>query len=608
MVSVQRRVRRTVRATGVFCATAASVELSLAGIDPIPLVGWGPGFSRCADATSDLSRVLRVHAIVFDDGLGERLALVTADIWSGSELVTELVAASLPESCGLDGTRIIFSGTHTHSGPSGGFDSEYYATFSGSFPFDDHVGPDLTNAIARGVKQAIVLACDKLAGGPSSETRAVLASASTTSLGPHINRSIVAYSKNVESGLGPTQGLGEEVQRACVERAAHFLVVRRAEGAQDLIAVWGTVNAHAAALPKSSTRLDGDYIGALSARLHQELKVPIALAGGAIGDVDPQPQGVLRSVFLEYREKYPHIWLAKLVDAIAPDMVSAVRGAQATFAPSALEVVTRWPTIAGASLDEGDVPEEAAVGLSVLGGSELGRGLGGREGLEPSIATHPPEGHGRKQRHSTGNLVYDLALKAMNGLMASQPRALPLKLVRFGKSLWLVGLPGEPTTMFVRRLVSRLQALGADQVIVAGVTGSYHGYFVTRAEYDVQHYEGASCVWGPLTEAFVRRELGRMATTAESQADERPGELRYESYAASPGRGLRLLEQVGLTYYRATPPPLLRTTRIKALSTPRFRVEPWAISKGGEALFLVPNTGLQGVLEFEDGRTLRFSR
>jgi neutral ceramidase len=83
---------------------------------------------------------------------------------------------------------------------------------------------------------------------------------------------------------------------------------------------------------------------------------------------------------------------------------------------------------------------------------------------------------------------------------------IPIQLFNIGQ-LWIIGVPGEFSTMAGRRLRNKvtqaIQAAGGwssdSQVVIAGLTNSYTHYITTREEYAYQRYEGASTMFGPFT-------------------------------------------------------------------------------------------------------------
>jgi neutral ceramidase len=81
------------------------------------------------------------------------------------------------------------------------------------------------------------------------------------------------------------------------------------------------------------------------------------------------------------------------------------------------------------------------------------------------------------------------------------PQVLPMHLLRIG-SVVLAGVPCEFTVTAGRRLKEQLRTAfgaGLTHVAVSNYTNGYSGYVTTPEEYDAQHYEGASTLFGPHT-------------------------------------------------------------------------------------------------------------
>ncbi|EHR59880.1 neutral/alkaline ceramidase [Saccharomonospora cyanea] len=102
---------------------------------------------------------------------------------------------------------------------------------------------------------------------------------------------------------------------------------------------------------------------------------------------------------------------------------------------------------------------------------------------------------------------------AMNELYPWVAETVPVQLVRIG-SLYLVAIPGEVTIAAGLRLRQTVaEAVGADvrDVLVAGYSNGYVHYVTTPEEYDAQHYEGGSTLFG-------RWELDAFRQTAHDLA------------------------------------------------------------------------------------------
>jgi hypothetical protein len=93
------------------------------------------------------------------------------------------------------------------------------------------------------------------------------------------------------------------------------------------------------------------------------------------------------------------------------------------------------------------------------------------------------------------------------------PSELPLQLMRIG-ALVIAGVPGEMTTMAGRRLREALKkqydqarpvSRPVESVVISGYANAYSQYITTPEEYAMQHYEGASTLFGPHTlDAYIQ--------------------------------------------------------------------------------------------------------
>ena len=90
----------------------------------------------------------------------------------------------------------------------------------------------------------------------------------------------------------------------------------------------------------------------------------------------------------------------------------------------------------------------------------------------------------------------------------------PLQIMRMG-SLAIAGVPFELTYEQANRtravLEKTLAADGVTKVIIATHANSYSQYVTTREEYAAQHYEGATCLFGPWSGAALTQELDKLA-------------------------------------------------------------------------------------------------
>lgn len=94
------------------------------------------------------------------------------------------------------------------------------------------------------------------------------------------------------------------------------------------------------------------------------------------------------------------------------------------------------------------------------------------------------------------------------------PSVVPIQLLVLG-SLAVVAVPFELTTMAGRRLrrqiLGALEARGVREVVPVSLANSYAGYTTTPEEYAVQHYEGASTLFGREQLGAVQGVVTRLA-------------------------------------------------------------------------------------------------
>lgn len=93
-------------------------------------------------------------------------------------------------------------------------------------------------------------------------------------------------------------------------------------------------------------------------------------------------------------------------------------------------------------------------------------------------------------------------------------KAQPLQIMRIG-SVALAGVPFELTFEQANRtrtvLENTLSSAGVTKVIIATHANAYSQYVTTREEYAAQHYEGATCLFGPWSGAALTQELDKLA-------------------------------------------------------------------------------------------------
>ncbi|NIJ13760.1 neutral ceramidase [Saccharomonospora amisosensis] len=115
---------------------------------------------------------------------------------------------------------------------------------------------------------------------------------------------------------------------------------------------------------------------------------------------------------------------------------------------------------------------------------------------------------------------------AMNAVYPWVARRVPVQLVRIG-GLYLIGIPGEVTIaagLRLRRTVARIVGADVRDVLVAGYSNGYFHYVTTPQEYDAQHYEGGSTLFGRWQLPALRQTAAELATALRDGRELRPGQ------------------------------------------------------------------------------------
>ncbi len=189
----------------------------------------------------------------------------------------------------------------------------------------------------------------------------------------------------------------------------------------------------------------------------------------------------------------------------------------------------RWTRVCfcGQDSSRGKTSPMPIPGTPFLTGSEEGRGpLFDLTGVPMEDMRTPVEngfeGHGHK-------------IPVPATTTETYPNGAPLFTVRIRDRI-IASLPGEPTVEFGRQVQQRILAAtkGANvsRVIVAGLTNEFFQYFVTPEEYDRQHYEGGSQIYGTFAGVLLTDNLVALAKGLTT------GSAVPEPYAFDPRNGI----------------------------------------------------------------------
>ncbi len=435
-----------------------------------------------------------------------RLAIVTTDLQSVTHSLVLSVLERLHEA--LDDTyrldNVVIAATHTHAVPGG------YWHYAADTPVGMPFNPEYYDAIVDGIVASIVQAHQDLRPG-----RIRIGTGETVRAGAQ--RSRLAYLKNPE-----------QERNAYPADIDTGMTLLRFEVDDHPIGILNWHAVHPTSMSFNNKLISSDnkgYAAYAFERTQQAAQADghrfvAAFAQSNCGDVTPN---------LNLKGAGPGADEFESTRIIGQRMADA---AQQIFASASEEL--RGPIdFRHAYVDMGNVTVDAvlthdgpqktvppAYGYSFAAGStEDG---GGQpmfregmlktdlliEGMARTLVPLPEPSEEMRRGHQPKPIL--LAVGAAEP--SAVPRVLPIGVARIGQLALVIG-PAEYTTMSGRRFRRAIKKVLPDvsHVVVAGYAGDYCGYVATYEEYQAQHYEGASTLFGPWTQAAYQQEFARLA-------------------------------------------------------------------------------------------------
>lgn len=440
---------------------------------------------------------LRCRTLFVSDAENESIAWVVCDLAAPSGLLHRRIAERTLSAIGLGADRLILSATHTHGGPAHYFGNQSYSgPLSTQHPgFDEHVLDWLAKRIADGVVKARALAAE--------EGRVELAwNRGTLPLYSTRNRSLGPHCANGHQMPGQTTTCGTPAENpyAEVDKRISVLRVDRVQGTErKTLAVFAVLAMHPTTIPNTNEVYHADVFG-VAARLAETrlgAESVVAIANGIEGDVSPS----LRWQNWQEADRIGRVVADKLINI------------QRSAAPSAEFRVNRayWEvTLPGQAVRPGGpfLCKTGELGNPVAGGAEDGRTRFWAVAVAREGATKPDRrGCHRPRRSWTAPLT--------KGPWAF-PTVVPLLAARLGTRT-LVTLPGEMTTTPGLALRRRIENESKTEVVVVGLSNEYLQYLTSETEFNAQHYEGASVIWGPHSAEFFEERASELVKALYGQ-------------------------------------------------------------------------------------------
>ncbi|WP_280452794.1 neutral/alkaline ceramidase [Nocardia cyriacigeorgica] len=500
--------------SGVFAARAdaESGEYEIgAGLSDItgPAAECGMmGYSQLEQTTAGIHLRPRARAFIIGAG-GRRVVFVVADNGMIFQSVHRGVLLALAERFGDRYTEQNVLLTSTHSHATCGGSSHDYAYNLSILGFQQQV----YDAEVQGIVEAIAAAHADLGPGSLAVGRAQLRDAS-------VNRSRIAFDRNPEAD--------KRYFPDAIDPAVTVLSLRK--GGREIGAItWFAT--HNTSMTNENRLISSDNKGFASFSFeHTEHGVRYldgradfiaAFAQTNAGDMSPNLN--LRPGSGPTDDEFENTRI--IGDRQYRAAKSALAAATSIGGP--VDAMLCYIDLADIAVDGRFTPDglprrtaPAAAGVSLIAGSvEDGPGLPG--GPIPEGVTNPFVAALGDPRAAAPAWLADAqapkAIAAPLGLLPPVPwvpNVVPIQLVRIGE-LYLAAAGGEFTIVSglrVRRAVADALGVDVEQVLMQGYANAYHEYVTTPEEYDAQHYEGASTLYGRYTLCAYQQEFTRLAT------------------------------------------------------------------------------------------------
>ena len=463
---------------------------------------------------------LFARAIVLEEN-GKKTALVAMDANGIPGGLLAQVADDL-KARGFSQQNILISASHTHAQAAGYYNYSTYNTvfMSTSTLTQQNVAgtldPQLYAFMVHQVETAIVRADSNLRPAKAGWGQ-------TTLLGLTANRSLEAHLANFGLDLPYGQGtvaMDPGGYADTIDPTVNVLRVDQVVHGRDVpVGVFDTFANHGTAVHATFEYYGADHHASADRVLERAIRraghVPArqdVVAAYGNSDEGDQSSGLVH---------WGPAWADHVGRVEAAAFLRAWRAAGANLS-SAPVIDSRWTRLCFCGQDlpdnKGAADNKAVTGLPLFTGSEEGRG--------PLYETDHVAFEGDRQPADNGVQGRKIPVTGEQG--NSIPQAVPLLALRIGDSV-IVTVPGEATVGVGQRLrdaiTKAVAGSGIEHVVVSGLANEYISYFTTPEEYEAQHYEGGSTLYGKVESLVIQFGLTDLATDL---AQNKPAPAPYE--------------------------------------------------------------------------------
>ncbi|MGD0278315.1 MAG: neutral/alkaline non-lysosomal ceramidase N-terminal domain-containing protein, partial [Smithella sp.] len=494
-LEISRQTPQQNTANTVLLAGAAKADIT-----PPPGMPLG-GYSTGGNYSKGFRTRLFARVLYLKPVSGRPVALVQCDLLSGSLLLNHRVAELIAKETdiGIDG--LLIAGTNTHSGPGNFFDTNFYNNHaSNAAGFD----PEYFNYLSKQIANAVIRAFKE-------KRPAKIATGQTQIEGVTRNRSIKSHLANKTISAKTPPDIYEAVN-------SDMYMIRvdgqDSDGQYYPLAALSSYSIRGTAVPAENNLNNGDVFAYMEREVEYGIKnnyktswEPVHAAfNGTHGDNSPNyhkdAQGIIEARRIGTSIGKKAFELFRSLDGNLKD--------EATIRFSAKEI----DLYSEPCIDETCLCERPVVGSALAAGTDddpnpvLSKLPWLRQGSPRWFFTNSCQGYKR----TLGGPFQYLVLSKKDF-----PHQLFLQMIQIN-DLLLLPLPFEATKEAGIRIAAQCRDKFASQnknglqsFVVISCANGYYGYVTTPEEYSIQRYEGGHTLYGPQTQPFLSKQLGKMA-------------------------------------------------------------------------------------------------
>lgn len=462
---------------------------------------------------------LQVRSIFLESPNGEKIALVSADLWSFpaglGDRIAEIISNSGSPRCQLRRDQLVLAATHTHQSPGNFSSSSLYNFFASKEPGFDL---ELFEFLARRIADAVKSSCESSIPALIRFNQAQIGELAR-------NRSVDAFLRNPEANsiLLQNERLPEGVTTAPFPDVRAFRAIYPflqtlwfldARDTSSVIGVAAFVAVHPTAMNHDAQFYSSDLFGVASIYAEEKLvskvasgKSVVAIFNGAEGDVSP----------IWYSQD--RLDTLRLGELVGRQIVKQIDAAESIVGEINHQFEVK--SLSNECFVEADGNMRCTTsrpngGPAALGGAEDGRTWLYDWGCKEGVSLLERSGSRLSDRRSQApsfpcRLAYWVADIGMQ--LFAGPSTVPIGVYQIGQ-VALVTLPGEFTTVMgyrIREQVKNRMGSSNKEVVLVGLTNEYVSYFTTPEEFVAQEYEGASTLYGAYSASLIMTFAGDLA-------------------------------------------------------------------------------------------------